>query len=619
MNLSKLLFGKPLASEDAADQRLPKYKALPVFSSDALSSVAYATEEILRVLILGGVGILGLSMPISIAICILIAILAASYWQTIHAYPNGGGAFTVARENLGAWAGLLAAAALMIDYVLTVAVSVTAGVRALVSAYPAWYGYSVILSLGAVALIAIMNLRGVRESATAFAFPTYAFIGLILLLIGVGFYRLWQGDFNGIHPEDHLHSLTALSTPLSVVLILRAFSAGCTAMTGIECVANGVPVFEKPEPTNASQTLLILAILLIIMFFGVTYLADHLMIIPSDTESLLSQIAHEVLGNGIVYYALQASTLLILLLAANTAFAGFPRLVSILAAKYYLPAQLASLGDRLSFSNGIVLLAILSGMLIFLFHGVTHALIPLYAVGVFAAFSLSQLGMVAHWLRSTHRGSRWKAMINGMGFLSTTMALLVIIESKFTEGAWLVVICVPLILFVFYKIHQHYRIVTRELTMTTVDARRYMANTAVIKPKIILPIVRIHRGTLAALNFARSVSDDVTAVAVALDPDLTIKLEEAWSKLDIPVPLVILDSPYRSTITPLKKFIRQQDMREPERGLCMLVFPEAIPTKWWHYMLHNQRSLLLKTSLILNRKHKGGTRIFVDVPYQLKH
>lgn len=617
MDMINLLFGKPLSTETHGEQRLAKFKALPVFSSDALSSVAYATEEILHVLVFAGVAALGLAMPIAVAICLLIAILAISYRQTIFAYPNGGGAFTVARENLGEGAGLVAAAALLIDYVLTVAVSVTAGIHAIVSAFPVLYVHEVSLSLISVAFIAVMNLRGVRESATAFAFPTYAFIGLVLLLVGMGCFQVWSGSFPTYHVSHH-HQLSELVQPVAILLILRAFSAGCTAMTGIECVANGVPVFEKPEARNASLTLIILAGLLIVMFFGVTYLADHLMLIPQDKESILSQIAHKVYGDGWLYYGLQFSTMAILLLAANTSFAGFPRLASILAEQKYVPKQLTSLGDRLSFSNGIVVLALLSGLLIMIFQGKTHLLIPLYAVGVFSAFSLSQLGMVSHWFRK--RTFRWKikAFINGLGFVATTIALAVIIESKFSEGAWLVVLCVPILLMAFYKIHHHYSAVDRELSMTTDQANHYLAKISGIKPKVILPVSRIHRGTLTALTFAQGVSDDVTAVAVALDVKQIKKLEADWMSLNIQIPLVILESPYRAAIEPLKKFIRQQDNREPERGLCMLVFPQAIPTRWWHDMLHNQRSLFLKASLMFNRKHKGGTRVFVDVPYQLE-
>ena len=617
MDIINLLFGKPLSNETLGEQRLGKFKALPVFSSDALSSVAYATEEILHVLVLAGIAALGLSLPIAVAICLLIAILAISYWQTIFAYPNGGGAFTVARENLGEGAGLIAAAALLIDYVLTVAVSVTAGIEAIVSAFPVLYEHSVELSVISVAFIAVMNLRGVRESATAFAFPTYAFIILVLLLVGMGCYGISSGHIRAYHIV-HSHSLSELAQPVAIILILRAFSAGCTAMTGIECVANGVPAFQKPESRNAALTLAMLAGLLIVMFFGVTYLADHLMLFPEAKESILSQIAHKVYGDGTLYYALQFATMAILLLAANTSFAGFPRLASILAEQKYLPKQLTSLGDRLSFSNGIVVLALLSGILIILFRGETHLLIPLYAVGVFSAFSLSQLGMVSHWLRKRTVNWHTKAFINGLGFTATTVALGVIIESKFVEGAWLVVLCVPVLLMGFYKIHHHYHVVDHELSMTPEQANDYLNKISGLKPKVILPVSRIHRGTLAALVFAQTVSDDVTAVAVALDAKQMRKLEKEWKLLNVHIPLEILESPYRAMIDPLKTIIRQQDNRDPERGLCMLVFPQAIPTRWWHDMLHNQRSLFLKASLMFNRKHKGGTRVFVDVPYQLE-
>lgn len=618
-SLIKLLFGKPISSEQSQEQRLSKLKALPVFSSDALSSVAYATEEILRVLVLAGTAALSLSLPISIAICFLIAILAASYWQTIHAYPSGGGSFTVAQENLGVWPGLLAAAALLIDYVLTVAVSVSAGVRAITSAFPFLLHSTVLMCLLAVLFIALMNLRGVRESASVFAIPTYVFVVMILILVAMGIYQIATGKLTpetiSLHEPVNLH---ATIQPLTILLILRAFSVGCTALTGVECVANGVPVFEPPESRNASQTLVILAVLLTVMFFGITYLADHLSLHPEVSQSLISEMAHYILGNGFLYYALQLSTMLILLLAANTSFAGFPRLASILSKHRFLPQQLSSLGDHLSFSNGIVVLAFLACLLLIIFRGDTHLLIPLYAVGVFAAFSLSQLGMVFHWLRLQEQGWYWKAFINGLGFLTTTTALAIIIESKFLEGAWIVVLCVPVILFMFYKIRQHYDLVERELTLTPVEAREYLHKLEGIEPKVILPVSRIHRGTLAALNFACSVSMDVTAVAVDLDHDQIVELQKGWNEIGISVPLIILPSPYRSAIQPLLNFIKKEDLREPERGLCMLVMPEAVPTKWWHHLLHNQRAMLLKTSLYYNRKHKGGTRIFVDVPYQLR-
>lgn len=620
MKISKVhFFGKPLATEAHAEQRLNKLKALPILSSDALSSVAYGTEEILHVLIFGGVAALSLSLPIAIAISCLLLILGASYWQTIHAYPNGGGAFTVARENLGIGAGLLAAAALLLDYLLTVAVSISAGVRAITSAFPALQSDAVLLGVVAIAFVTWINLRGVKESASVFAFPTYIFIGLVLFLIGSGIYKMSQGTLT---PEMLSQSgkgeMGDSIGVISILLVLRAFSAGCSALTGIECVANSVPVFQPPEVKNANQTLLMMIVLLMTMFLGITWLAHYLQILPQGDESVLSQISHAVFGNGTLYYALQAATALILFLAANTAFTGFPRLASILSENKFLPKQLTTLGDRLSFSNGIILLAVLSSLLIIVFHAETHSLIPLYSVGVFLAFSLSQLGMVKRWLSLRRKGWRWKLAINVLGFVTTAIALLVIIESKFSEGAWLIAILVPIASSIFLKIHHHYKQVDRELAVTVEEAQHYLHKMDRVHPKIILPISKMHRGTLAALQFALQASPDVTAVLVNVKQEATDKVKRMWEQLNLKVPLVVLDSPFRATIIPLKKFIREQDLREPERGLCMLVLPEAIPTRWWHYFLHNQRATLLKASLYYNRRHKGNTRIFVDVPYQLK-
>lgn len=620
MRITKVhLFGKPLASEAQAEQRLNKFKALPILSSDALSSVAYGTEEILRVLVIAGIAALNLSLPIAIAICCLLLILGASYWQTIHAYPNGGGAFTVARQNLGVGAGLLAAAALLLDYLLTVAVSVSAGIHAITSAFPLLIPDTVILCILAVAFITWMNLRGVKESASVFALPTYVFIALILSLIGVGIYKISN---NMLTPALLARqSGMALDNPveaLTILLVLRAFSAGCSALTGVECVANSVPVFQPPEVKNANQTLLMMMLLLMVMFLGITYVANYLKVLPLEDETVLSQITRAVFGSGLLYYAVQVVTALILLLAANTAFTGFPRLASILSENKFLPKQLTTLGDRLSFSNGIILLAVLSSLLIILFQAETHALIPLYSVGVFLAFSLSQLGMVRLWTKRRTQGWRWKATINALGFITTGIALLVIIESKFTEGAWMIVILVPIAASVFFKVRHHYKHVEQELAVTQEEAKDYLHGLARVHPKVILPVSKIHRGTLAALQFARNVSPDVTAVLVNITQEETDKVKRMWDELATNIPLIILDSPYRSTIVPLKHFIKQQDSRDPERGLCMLVLPEAVPNRWWHYFLHNQRATLLKASLYYNRRHSGNTRIFVDVPYQLK-
>ncbi len=616
--IKEFLFGKPLSTEALDEVRLPKLKALPLLSSDALSSVAYGTEEILRVLVLGGIAAMTFSLPVAIAICGLIAILGASYWQTIEAYPNGGGAFTVARENLGQTASLLAGAALLIDYLMTVAVSITAGVLAVTSAFPALIPHTIGLCVLTIIFIAAINLRGIRESGSIFAIPTYAFVIAVILLIGV---IIWKLVTHTVQPTPFPTNIVPLGHELhaiSILLILSAFSQGCSALTGIECIANGVPVFEKPEVKNAQKTLIMMVVLLGGMFFGISYFASYLHLLPNDQESLLSILGHAGFGNGFLYYFLQVATALILLLAANTAFTGFPRLASILAQHNYLPKQLSSLGDRLSFSNGIIVLAGLSCLLVILFHGNTNALIPLYSIGVFLAFSMSQLGMVRCWHRLKTKHWHIKAFINLLGFITTMIALLIIVDTKFVEGAWIVVILVPLFFYMFLKINRHYQDVDRELSVTNEQAVHYFRKMEDIKPKVILPISKIHRGTLAAINFARSVSDDVTAVVVDLNPEATATLRNLWHSLDLKVNLVVLDSPYRSAMAPLREFIKMQDRRDPERGLCMIVLPKAITTKWWHPLLHNHRAALFKASLYYNKEKKGSTRIFVDVPYQLK-
>lgn len=619
MPLNHVLFGRPLSSKALHSQCLSKAKALPILSSDALSSVAYGTEEILRVLVLAGIAGLSMSLPIALAICCLIAILGASYWQTIHAYPNGGGAFTVARENLGASAGLLAAAALLLDYLLTVAVSISAGIRAVTSAFPNLLPYTVLLCLLTILFITWMNLRGVRESASVFALPTYAFIGLVFFLFIMAAWRLANHDLPPMPLPDQIIPVDKTLHAITVLLILRAFSAGCSALTGIECVANGVQVFRTPQVNNACKTLLIMVVLLGLMFFGISYLTHTLNILPRHEESLLSELGHLVFGDSYLYYALQTATALILLLAANTAFTGFPRLASILAENKYLPKQLSSLGDRLSFSNGIVVLAGLSCFLVIIFKGDTHRLIPLYSVGVFLAFSLSQLGMVKRWHVLRTKAWRSKAMVNLLGFITTTIALLVIIDSKFLTGAWVIIILIPVCLIVFTKIHRHYSEIDHQLAVTVEVARNYLHKTEDLRPKVILPVSKIHRGTLAAIKFARSASNDVTAVAVDINPQQTRELQMAWQQLEISMPLVILASPYRSVMSPLRHFINQQDHRDPHKGLCMIVLPKAVTTRWWHALLHNHRATLFKALLYYNRKHKGNTRIFVDVPYHLAH
>ena len=620
INYRKLLFGNPLATEAMAHEKLTKVRALAVFSSDALSSVAYASEEILLVLVTVGPMAFHLSIPVAVTICALLCIVTASYWQTIHAYPGGGGAFIVALDNMGEWWGLIAGASLLIDYVLTVAVSVSAGIRAITSAFPDLFPYTVLLCVLAIILVTWINLRGVRESAGVFSIPTYVFIGLTLALVAAGTFGIFSGRLHTLPDIKQAHdAAVGTGKALGLLLLLRAFSSGCTAMTGVEAVSNGVPAFCKPEPRNAGVTLVVMSGLLAVMFIGITALAYHFDAVPRDEESVVSQVARTVFGHGALYFTFQASTALILMLAANTSFAGFPMLASVLARADYLPRQLSNLGDRLAFTNGIIALAGLAILLIIVFNGSTDALVPLYAVGVFTGFSLSQGGMVLRWARLRTKGWEWKVVVNGVGCLCTTMALLVIIESKFAEGAWLIVVLVPVLLMVFRKVKRHYAQVTRELSPRLGGIGQFMRTLSATEPKVVVPVSKLHRGTLAALNHARSLSQDVTAVVVDLDATGTRELQLAWKALRFPEPLVVLESPFRSIVAPLMAYLEKVDGQQPERGPAVVVLPLFVPRRWWHHLLHNQTGIMLKAALLYQRRPDGtDARIIVDVPYHLK-
>jgi len=614
--LRRLLLGRPLATAAEVHERLTKVKALAVFSSDALSSVAYATEEILLVLVLAGSGALSWGVPVGIAIGLLTATVASSYYQTVHGYPAGGGAYTVAHENLGVRPGLVAASALIIDYVLTVAVSTCAGVAAITSAFGHLLPYRIELAILAILIIAWGNLRGVRESGTVFAVPTYCFIVLALALIGVGLVRTLTGSIAASLPVP---GQGPAMQPLTVFLILRAFASGCAALTGIEAISNAVPAFHKPEADNAGKTLIAMAALLMSMFLGITWLAHHLGIEPVGHETVVSQIGRRVFGYGPVYLALQAATALILVLAANTSFAGFPRLTSVLARDGYLPRQLANLGDRLVFKNGILVLAVLAALLVWRFEADTHKLIPLYAVGVFLAFTLSQTGMVRYWRR--HRGSRWqlKASINGLGAVATGIVLVIIASTKFIHGAWIVVGLIPVFVHALYTIRSHYQTVAEQLSLDGISPEEYAGHAWVGSPKVVVPVSDVHQGTLAALRFARSLSDDATAVTVAVDPQATEAIQAKWKRWVPDVPLVVVESPYRSIMEPLVDYLHQVDAREPERGLAVVVLPEFVPAGWWQHLLHNQTALMLKTLLVYKRRQRGEqSRVVINVPFHLQ-
>jgi amino acid transporter len=612
----RLLLGSPLPTAEEVHQRLTKVKALAVFSSDALSSVAYATEEILLVLVVAGAAALGLSLPIALVIAVLLAIVATSYYQTIHGYPSGGGAYIVAYDNLGVWPGLIAAAALLIDYVLTVAVSITAGIAALTSAFPALLPFRVELCLMAIAGITWANLRGVRESGTLFAIPTYGFVLIFLTLIVVGLTRLITGTLS-LASAQTIPVVGHGTQALTLFLILRAFASGCTALTGIEAISNGIPAFQKPEADNAGKTLVAMAALLTTMFLGITFLARSLGVVPMEHETVVSQIGRQVFGYGPLYLALQAATALILVLAANTSFADFPRLSAILARARYLPRQLTSLGDRLVFANGIIALAFLASSLVVVFGGQTHRLIPLYAVGVFLSFTLSQTGMVRHWHKEGGRGWQWKAAVNGLGAVATGVVLLVIVASKFTHGAWIVILLIPTFVWMLRAIKHHYVALAEQLSLEGLSPEEWGGMASQKTHKVVVPVSGMHRGTLVALRFARSLSQDVTAVVVDVEPKFTASVCEKWPVWGHDVPLVVLESPYRSTVGPLLAYLDEVDRREPERGLAVVVLPEFVPARWWHHLLHNQTALLIKTVLTYRRGQTGKGRVIIDVPYHL--
>jgi amino acid transporter len=669
-----------MRTDQAIHERLSKTTALAVFSSDALSSTAYASEEILLVLAVAAAYGQTYSyyyvVPISIVIALVLGIVATSYRQTIHAYPSGGGAYIVAKENLGTYPGLIAAAALLVDYILTVSVSISAGVAAITSAAQgtsfAWLDdHRVAICLTLIFLIAVANLRGVRESGALFAGPTYAFLVCFLLMIiyGLVFYYFHPGTVAPVN-DAHLKLAEGYHTqPLTWFLLLGAFSNGCVALTGTEAISNGIPAFKPPEAHNAAFTLTAMAILLAVMFIGTSALAYLYHVHPHDNETVISQFARVIFSGPLrwFYFLIQATTALILVLAANTSFADFPRLASLLARDRFLPRQFASRGDRLVFSNGVIILAVLSGILVAAFSGDTSRLIPLYAVGVFLSFTLSQSGMVRHWLRegselrlrrATKRSngsgnggaeiyaatltaegdalddihvsvtpealagrnptdvefvrkerSHWKRsiLINGLGAIATTLVLFVLIITKFIHGAWIVIVLIPILVMMFRGVHRHYLQVARQLTTEGFEKLKP------IRHQVIVPISGIHRGVVRALEYAKSIAPDhVSAVYVDLDDEATRKLREKWKEWGAGVELVVLASPYRSLIRPITRHI-DRIRKQQNNDMLTVVLPEFVTARWWHQLLHNQSSLQLKASLLF----KKGV-IVTSVPYHLE-
>ena len=602
--VKRLLLGAPMPLAQARHERLNKTVALAVFASDPLSSVAYATEEILLVLTLGGAAALSFSLPVALGIAALLAVVVVSYRQTVAAYPQGGGAYLVAKDNIGQYPALVAAAALLVDYVLTVSVSVVAGIAALTSAVTWLHPYRIVLSVLAVIAIAIGNLRGVRESGRLFAAPTYFFVTSILITVAFGFVG---AKFDWLPEAPYQHHPPGLEG-LGLFLLLRSYAAGCTALTGVEAVSNGVQALKPPEGRNAQAVMTALGIIAIVMFLGITYLAYDFGIIPGGDETVVSKIAHRVWGNGAGYYLVQASTLLILVLAANTSYADFPRLSSILARDRFVPRQFANQGDRLVFSNGILILSGFAILLIVVFQGDTHALLPLYAIGVFISFTLSQGGMVLRWLRLREKGWHWRVWVNGVGALVTGIVLLTLTVTKFVEGAWIVVVVIPILVATFVIMHRHYAEVAHELSLEGYDGPPKFQHT------VLVLIGDVHRGVVRAVQYARTLAPTavVRAVYVETDPARTSRLEERWGKWGLGVPLIVLTSPYRSLLRPLLDYLDQIQSRGEDQ-MVTIVLPEFLPRHWWQHVLHNQTALLVKGALLFRKN-----TVVADVPYLLK-
>jgi amino acid transporter len=607
--LKHLIIGNPLPTYQLGEKKLNKIRALAAFSPDALSSIAYANQEIYLGLVIAGSAGLMLAWPIGLAITLLLGIVAISYYQTIHGYPSGGGSYVVARENLGSIPGLVAAAALLIGYLLTAAVSLTSGVEAIASAFPVLWPHRVIIALVLLSIITLANLRGLQETGTLMAIPVYLFLFTYLPMLVYGWVHLLKfgpANLSSIAPQP--------IQPLTLLIVLHAFSTGCTALTGIEAISNGVPAFKSPEATNAGKTLLVMAILMGILFLGSTGLTQFLGIIAGPEETILSALARHLLGTSPAYLVIQFATMMILAVAANTSFAGFPRLAAIIAGDGFLPRQMTNLGDRLVFSNGIISLAIATAILIIIFGGDSHALIPLFAVGVFLAFTLSQVGMVVHWYRLRSSGWQVKALLNGAGALATGATTLIVGYSNFLRGAWIISLLIPLSAYVFYQIRTHYRWVGKQLSLRGLPP----SLKPIPVPRIIIPISGVHRGIVDAVDYARSMSKDITGVYIALEPEGTEHVTQMWQRWFPDIPLVILPSPYRSIVGPLLEFLDETDRQHNDGQLAAVVLPEFIPAKWWQNLLHNQTSRLIKNALLYRRRTQGFQRVIIDVPYHLK-
>ena len=624
------LLGSPLPTDEAAHQTISKKVGLAVFASDALSSTAYATEAILEVLAfavpVAGMAVLGLSLPIALAIVILLVIVTVSYEQTIHAYPGGGGAYIVARDNLGEAPAQTAGAALLTDYILTVSVSISSGVAQIVSAFPRLHAVRVEIAVAVVLVMMVMNLRGVKESGRAFAIPTYFFLIVTLLTIGLGLFKHFFGG--GLAAVQGVNAAEVEAAQgLTLFLILRAFASGCTALTGVEAISNGITAFQEPRSHNAGITLIWMSGILSVMFLGITYLARQIDAQFSFTETIISQVSRTVWGSGPMWYIALGATTLVLIMAANTSFADFPRLGALHAGDGFLPHQLTLRGSRLVYSYGIATLSGFAILLIVIFRAETTALIPLYAIGVFLSFTLSQTGMAVRWLKSSKlRGDeqivqqggtvrydpRWrtKLVINGLGAVVTAVVMVVFAVAKFAQGAWIIVVLVPTLVFIFFRIHHHYKDVAGHLSLES-----YGMPPRVRRNRVILLIGGVHRGVLHALRYARSLSEDVTAVHIAnaADPAESERVKRKWERWGDGVRLLVIDSPYRALIEPLLDYINEIAADRLAEEMLTIVVPHFVPARWWQRLLHMNTALMLRAALLRKRDI-----VVMEVPYHLE-
>ncbi|HEX2766989.1 MAG TPA: APC family permease [Candidatus Limnocylindria bacterium] len=601
------LIGRPISTEQEGHERLTKVKALAIFSSDNISSSAYGPEEIMRVLAVAGTGALTLTLPLAALITVMLAVVTISYRQTIRAYPQGASAYIVASDNLGPTLGILAAAALLIGYVVTVAVSVSAGVAALTSIVPELLEYRVLIGVGVVALLMLGNLRGIRESGTIFMIPTYAYIVVLLSIIGYGVVRTVTGSVPPFEAPASWAAVTEGSQALGLFLILRAFSQGAVALTGVEAISDGVPAFKPPEWQNARTTLTWAAVVFATLFLGIAYLVTTLRIVPDPNEeqTVLSLLVRHLTGDGAVLVIAQIATVLILILAANTSFADFPRLSSFLARDSYLPRQFAFRGERLAFTTGIVALSAMAAGLIWGFGAKVSALIPLYTLGVFVAFTLSQTGMLVRWWHRREPGWRNGLLINGLGAATTAVVTVVVGTSNFFNGAWLVIVLVPLLMLLLFGIRSHYVRLEAALRLDRIPEAKEVA----AKPIVIVPIARLDRPALQAIAFANSISDEAVAVHITNDPETAARIRERWPSWASSTELVIVESPYRALIGPLLAYMDALQNQAPDRPI-LVVLNEVVPRHWWENLLHNQTALRLKLRLFVRRN-----TIVADVPY----